>query len=228
MDYPCVILTQPFCMHFTYYKQKEKAPAGNNRFLGCYFGDQYTKQLGSDLFPLHSVMGETLAKIFNIEEQQKDIELLFQMIEKEFAENSLPKEGPCKSIQQKLAFAMIFSLLDRSAQKGNTTVSFTAKNYISEVLPYIMEHMHENPTTEQIAEHFFVSRNKLVRDFRNYMQMSINEFTAACRLNIIKNYLSEGSKTIREISEMCGFKNDIYLYSFFKRHTGKTPRDYFR
>jgi AraC-like DNA-binding protein len=31
---------------------------------------------------------------------------------------------------------------------------------------------------------------------------------------------------ISELAELCGFSSDNYFYRFFKKHTGKTPREY--
>ena len=100
------------------------------------------------------------------------------------------------------------------------------KNYISDVIMYIVHNLNTHLTTPDIAERFFVSRDKLNRDFKKYVQMSIRNFIMESRMNLAKSLLVENKMNICEIATSCGFENEKYFYSFFKKNTGLTPKEY--
>lgn len=102
-------------------------------------------------------------------------------------------------------------------------------SYIANVVRYIADHLSEKLTAPILADAFFVSRDKLNRDFKQYTSVTLGKFISTVRLERARELLEarEQSKlSIKEISEACGFESDVYFYSFFKQSLGMTPREY--
>jgi len=102
-----------------------------------------------------------------------------------------------------------------------------APPYMQELLRYVVEHAEENLTIDALAEHFFVSRAKLTRDFRAAVQMSLHEYITAIRLQRAKILLTE-KKPLSLIAERCGFCSESAFICTFRRCTGMTPGEYRR
>ena len=102
-----------------------------------------------------------------------------------------------------------------------------AAPYIQELLRYVVEHAEENLNIDTLAEHFFVSRAKLTRDFRAAVRMSLHEYVTAIRVHRAKILLTE-EMPLSMIAEKCGFGSDSAFVYMFRRHTGMTPGEYRR
>ena len=130
------------------------------------------------------------------------------------------------SVTQKLYFGVLVNMI-KQFEKGTEVETVAAgKNYISDVIMYIVHNLDSHLTTPDIAERFFVSRDKLNRDFKKYAQMSIRNFIMESRINLAKSLLVQKKMNIRQIATQCGFENEKYFYSFFKQSTGLTPKEY--
>ncbi|MBE6931423.1 MAG: helix-turn-helix transcriptional regulator [Ruminococcaceae bacterium] len=97
--------------------------------------------------------------------------------------------------------------------------------YIQELLQYTVEHAEEDLSIDTLAEHFFVSRNKLTRDFRAAVHMSLHEYITEVRIHRAKILLMEGLP-LSVIAERCGFSGDSSFVYMFRSHTGMTPGEY--
>ena len=96
------------------------------------------------------------------------------------------------------------------------------KNYIEDVIEYIKEHYIERVSYENLASGFFVSRGKLIYDFKAYAKMSILEFLTITRIEAAKGLLSCGY-SVSAASERCGFSSPSYFIKVFSQITGITP-----
>ena len=95
-----------------------------------------------------------------------------------------------------------------------------------EVIDYILQHLDTPCNAQELAEHFFVSYNKLQHDFKNYTYMSISEFVLAVKLNRAKELLKYSKQPISQIAKSCGWESESYFFRFFRTRTGKTPLQY--
>ncbi|MBR2353739.1 MAG: helix-turn-helix transcriptional regulator [Clostridia bacterium] len=221
IHHPMAILTAPFAMHHTYFREA-KGPKVERCVL--YFDDAFLESFGVHKPPVAELLGNANAVILNISGLEKKIRQMVLMLTE--GEGKYGTRGnAANEIQNILTLAMIRCLYDHS-EKGQSRVRISEKNYIIDVMEYIALHLNEDLTIPRIAEQFFISRDKLCRDFRRHVQMNVGDFISTARLNLAKKYLMENKLTIREISTRCGFENDVYFYSFFKRHEGCTPKEF--
>ncbi len=219
--YPMAILTAPFAMHFTYFR--EAATPLMKRYV-LYFDESYIHGFGEPALPVHELLGNSNAVIFDISEVADRIRSLVKvMIEMKPTTEGLTKPA---THAQELIGASIFFVLREAMALNQTGVRISENNYVIDVMKYIISNLEENLTIPLIAEHFFISRDKLCRDFRRHVQMNIGDFISTARLNLARKYLMDGKLTVKEIATKCGFENDVYFYSFFKRHEGCTPKEY--
>ena len=96
------------------------------------------------------------------------------------------------------------------------------KNYISDVVEYIKENYSAHLTAENLAEHFFVSRGKLIYDFKAYCNMTLLEYITLTRLEAAKEMLLCGY-SVASAADLCGFSSSSYFIKVFSGIVGMTP-----
>lgn len=78
----------------------------------------------------------------------------------------------------------------------------------------------------EIAEAVDLSPNFLCRIFKSITGMSPIAYLNTNKINHAKKLLSETNMSVKEISYECGFENDTYFYSLFRKMEGITPSMY--
>lgn len=96
------------------------------------------------------------------------------------------------------------------------------ESYINNVILYIQNNFHLPLTLDYIASTFFISKSKLIYDFKNYCNMSISEYITLTRINFAKNYLINGY-SVAATAEKCGFSSSSYFIKIFSKVTNTTP-----
>ena len=94
-------------------------------------------------------------------------------------------------------------------------------------LKFIKDNANHRISCADVAGVSYVSQKKLNEIFHQYIEKTVSECIAEYRVEYAKIELkSNKEKSIREISELLDFCNEYYFCRFFKKHTGKTPRQY--
>lgn len=130
----------------------------------------------------------------------------------------LMKSGENDSFREKLYLLSALS-------KGSDCISKESEseeNYVKDVIEYIKENYSEHLTCENIAERFFVSRGKLIYDFRDYADMTLLEYITLTRLEAAKELLLSGY-SVTAAAERCGFSSPSYFIKVFFGIVGMTP-----
>jgi len=96
------------------------------------------------------------------------------------------------------------------------------KNYISDVVEHIKNNYNTRITAEELAARFFVSRGKLIYDFKAYCDMTLLEYLTLTRLEAAKEMLLSGY-AVSHAAESCGFSSPSYFIKVFSRVMGMTP-----
>lgn len=97
--------------------------------------------------------------------------------------------------------------------------------YINEIMNYIMLNPGESITLESLANRYFVSRAKLVADFRSSTGMTVKNYLTLVRMNIARNLLIEGH-SVSETASLCGYNSESNFITTFKRHFDVSPGNY--
>lgn len=97
---------------------------------------------------------------------------------------------------------------------------------IYEVKQYIEENYVSRITLEDLAKRFYINKYYLLRLFKGQYGMTVNEYIQQLRISRAKNLLRFSSKSIREISCLCGFEDSHYFSRVFMKVEGISPSGY--
>ena len=99
---------------------------------------------------------------------------------------------------------------------------FSTPTLVTDILSYINDHFTEKLTLDSIANHFFVSKYYLSREFKNAVNTSLYRYIMMKRLNAAYALLGEGYPA-NEACTMCGFGNYSVFFRAFKAEFGISP-----
>lgn len=220
---PVIVLIAPFCMHFTYFNQI--TDVSRTRRAVLYIGDDFRNSMPVGTVAADELMNGARVRIFNLSGAEERIRRTLNLIVNMETEARVRDRKPC--MIARLATGILLEQL-RELSNSGSELPLTRKDdgYISQVPLWILRHLSENPHTADIAQAFYVSRDKLNKDFSSYMQTSVRKFIIALRINKARQMLMDGTATVQEITAACGFENEIYFYTFFKKNAGMTPKEY--
>lgn len=93
---------------------------------------------------------------------------------------------------------------------------------------YIIQHINEKLTLNDVAEAFCISPNYLSVLFSKYNDIGFSDFINQNKIEVAKKMLKDGDYKIYEISDLLGFESAFYFSRVFKKVTGFSPRDYMK
>lgn len=222
-DYPVIVLIAPFCMHFSYFH--DVTDHERVRRVVLYIGDQFGKSLSQELVTPEGLMNGMRARIFDLRGKEERFLQTIGLIVNMETDKKVWDRKP--GVISRLATGILLEQLrELSWYDLSMTSQCEQDGYITRVPLYIFRHLSENLHTSDICQAFYVSRDKLNKDFFAYMKTSVRKFIMSLRLNKAKQLLMAGNVSAQDISEQCGFENEIYFYTFFKKNTGLTPKEY--
>ena len=97
---------------------------------------------------------------------------------------------------------------------------------ISSAIKYIEDNLDSDLTLEMVAKEVHISKNYLSSLFYKKTNMRFTEFVNNLRVLKAKELLVNCDFSLSYISNLCGFKNQSYFSTIFKKHTGVGPLDY--
>ena len=143
--------------------------------------------------------------------------------------NKLDKTLACKQDPAYAALStgiliQIFFLLDQGDWGPGDDRTPLPEN-ISAVKQYIDHHFRELRSVDEIAAHFFYSREYISRLFRKHFNTNVSEYIKARRIAYSQSLIEQG----HPISEACyqsGFENMSTFIRSFRSIAGVTPSEY--
>ncbi len=97
---------------------------------------------------------------------------------------------------------------------------------VTDISNYIQHHLSETTTTEQIAELLFISRSRLSTKFKAETGINLTDFIMQEKIEEAKRLLRYSDKSLYTISSFLGFASQSHFSLVFKKHTGKSPKEY--
>ncbi|MGM9629566.1 AraC family transcriptional regulator [Butyricicoccus sp.] len=190
--------------------------------------------LDEDFFRGMRLIGEDLTACFKdaarrnyrlirpTKSQLAQIQKLCEILEFERASNQIGNRVMAYS-----AIATILVLLSRayydtpdSAQKD-----ITESDLVNQIITYINEHLAEDLTLDDLADHFYVSKYHLSHQFKQFTGLSLYQYIMKKRLTIARNMLMTGTP-VTTVYTKCGFNDYSNFLKAFKREFGMNPSDY--
>ena len=118
----------------------------------------------------------------------------------------------------------LFALL---IQKHPHPSRSNAEQYLTRAIEYIQQkYSHSDLKVNDIANYVGIDRTYLYRIFYDFFQQSVQEFIQQFRLNKAKNLLKFSDISVGVIASSCGFENQAYFSTIFKKHFHMTPLQY--
>ena len=108
----------------------------------------------------------------------------------------------------------------------NETDDTSGAGLVQKAEAYIMAHISEDITVEQIAESMYISTNHLTRLFKKGTGKTPIDYITEQRLFLAKELLEQNQLSVSMISARVGYGNYSYFTRIFKRAYGKPPREY--
>ncbi len=101
-----------------------------------------------------------------------------------------------------------------------------ATDLVRNVANYVQHHLSEAITTDQIAEHCFLSRQHLSRRFTQEAGIPLAAFVRNEKVEEAKRLLRYTDKTVSAIGLYLSFSSQGHFVRVFKETVGMTPKEY--
>lgn len=124
------------------------------------------------------------------------------------------------------AISIAYKLLYSFVRKLNESVADYNAVLLAPAKEYIETHWKEKISLEELAAMCHISVAHFRHTFINTFGIAPIQYRDSIRLLYAKDYLSQPEYNITEIAYKCGFNDFNYFSRFFKKHTGKSPREY--
>lgn len=163
--------------------------------------------------------------VISLSEAEKTELLAF--MEPLYRYSAAAQQDPCR---QALARHMLCALLTRAnllIREKSVRRAYPIDTYINRVLEHIKTHLAEKLVVADIADAFYVSRSKLMSDFKQATGITIGDYILFNRIKLAKELLMAGN-SVGDTALHSGFVNTSHFIRTFKKETGSTPLQYCR
>mgnify|MGYP003603855110 FL=1 len=144
-------------------------------------------------------------------------------------ENSFNDKGFAHKLYSNLKFLEFMILINRAIINDNKNLTIHHKvsydKTINSVIDYINEHLFTELNIDYLANHFFVSKYYLMRNFKLKTGYSIHQYILNKRLIVAKEKIKSGI-ALTQICFDCGFKDYSTFSRTFKQIFKQTPREF--
>lgn len=107
-----------------------------------------------------------------------------------------------------------------------TAVSQQAQSAIPAIVRYIEQHYNKELTLQDIASHFYLSREYISRKFKQETGENLIDFLCRIRIDKAKLLLANPHFKIAQVAEMVGYADEKYFSKVFKKLTGQSPNQF--
>ncbi|MFC5652052.1 response regulator [Paenibacillus solisilvae] len=102
------------------------------------------------------------------------------------------------------------------------------KETVDFMIQYIHEHYAENFRLQDLADRVYISKNYLSTLFRQATGETFGDYLTRVRMEKAKSMVIEKKLLIAEIAERVGYRNVPYFTTLFRKHTGRSPTEFYR
>lgn len=108
----------------------------------------------------------------------------------------------------------------------NGVIENSMRNKLKHIREFIDTHFAEKISLDDLAEHFFISKYHLSREFHKEYGITIGNDITAKKISKAKSLLRFTKDPIENIAEICGFQDSGYFIKVFKNAETMTPLEY--
>lgn len=140
-------------------------------------------------------------------------------------QNSIKDEFREEMIQEKI-HGLLVTLIRLSRAESKVLSSGSYDDKLEDVMKYVREHFSEPLTLQNIADHFFVSREYFSSMFKQKTGLGFNEYLNQIRVSNAMKLLENPNETITGAAYKSGYNDSSYFASVFKKVCGISPKKY--
>lgn len=152
-----------------------------------------------------------------IQSEYKELfdEIIRELIMKRFSYIDMTKQ-----LGQKL-FILFSRYMDEMSLEG-----CGRNEKIDIIIERINKEYQKDLQVESLAKKYGFSTCWFIKLFKEYTGYTPLQYITKIRLGKAKELLQSNVYNISEIAELCGYDNPLYFSRIFKKHYGKSPREY--
>jgi len=128
-----------------------------------------------------------------------------------------------------LNLLIILSRYYKNNSKNNGEIRTFNKeniNLINKVMNFIDQHISEELTLEKLADIAHLNPSYLSTIFKQYNGITLFQYIQRKRISLSIDYLKNTHLSVLNIANICGFNTAANFYKYFKKLTGKIPKDF--
>jgi len=191
-------------------------------------GEEYLEALGRETPAVRELLDAWFAnpRVASVQlrlprrEHSEAIERLLAVVERELKERRPHFETVVKARLMEL-----FVLLSRIKESGSQPAALSERyrEAMDRAADYIAERYAEALSSEEIAEHFHMSKSYFHRLFKRHTGLSPHQYQMLQRINKAKQLLADTDEPITDIAHAVGFGDMAHFSRTFKEATGESP-----
>lgn len=98
--------------------------------------------------------------------------------------------------------------------------------HVKNAIAYIHSHLEEPLTLDNVCKSININRCYLSDIFKKQVKCTFSQYILKQRISLAKKLLKDSQLTVNIIAEKCGFSNQSYFCTCFKREMGMSPCSY--
>lgn len=79
---------------------------------------------------------------------------------------------------------------------------------------------------KKISAEFMYNEKYLSSAFKQHFKIGITEYITIARVQLARVLMEQNYTSVKDIAEMCGFKDSLYFSKVFKQRVGTSPKSY--
>lgn len=99
-------------------------------------------------------------------------------------------------------------------------------NILFDIARYLDQHYARDLTLQDLADHFFLSREYISRKFKQQFGENVIEYLSRVRIDKSKLLLHNPLLKIADVAQAVGYQDEKYFSKVFKKRVGVSPNEY--
>lgn len=121
---------------------------------------------------------------------------------------------------------VLIRILEYYSEQIRQSLSGSRPFNVEDIKEYIDNHYYEDIKISMFTEKYFLSREYLMKLFKQQFGYGIHEYVQKVRMDKAQQLLDDSSLKIQEISEMLGYKDKNYFSKAFRNYYSVSPSEY--
>ncbi|GAA0136392.1 hypothetical protein YSY43_32330 [Paenibacillus sp. YSY-4.3] len=121
---------------------------------------------------------------------------------------------------------LLHRIMDYYSEQIRQSMAVNRPFNIEDIKEYIDQHYFEDIKISMFTEKYFLSREYLMKLFKQQFGFGIHEYMQKVRMDKACVLLDDPSLKIQEVSEMLGYKDKNYFSKAFRNYFGVSPSEY--